>query len=524
MPLADSRIVEDSERLEAVHETGLLEGPTDPALERLTRLTRRVLGVPTAVVTLIDRNRQYFAAHSGLREDLAAARETSLDYSFCQHVVGTGAPLAVSEATVHPLVHDNKAITEYGVHAYAGMPLRSADGQVLGSFCAFDTESREWSQDDLDALEDLARAAMTEIELRATLRLLEEQGAQLESLLESTRELVVRLAPDGAVRYANAAFRGTIGVPPASTDPDWLRQRLDEPCRARFDSSWAAARDRGVESAIALRFQPLGGAAVEVEARLVPVIRRGTLRGIRFFGIDVTAAHLLERAKGKHIGVVSHELRTPIGAVQGALQLLTRLLPEDLGPKPKELMALASRNAARLLALVNDLLDLERLEAGQLTMERRPVALAEVFAVARDATAPLAEQRGVLLEWSPGDLIVRADSDRLARVIINLVGNAVKFTPAGKRVSVAAMRAGTESLVRVQDEGRGIPPDALERVFERFAQVARSDAIEKGGSGLGLTIARAIVLAHGGRIWVESTEGVGSTFFVALPDGADGDA
>lgn len=524
MPLADARTVEDPERLEAVHETGLLDGPADPALERLTRLTRRVLGVPTAVVTLVDRNRQYFAAHSGLREDLAAARETSLDYSFCQHVVGSAAPLVVTEATVHPLVHDNKAINEYGVHAYAGMPLRTADGQVLGSFCAFDTESREWSRDDLEALQDLARAAMTEIELRSTLRLLEEQGAQLESLLESTRELVVRLAPDGALRYANAAFRGTVGAPPERHEPDWLRKRLDEPSRSRFDASWAAARDRGVESALELRFQPPGAAPVEVEARLVPVVRRGTLRGIRFFGVDVTEARALERAKDQRIGVVSHELRTPIGAVQGALQLLTRLLPQDLGPKPKELMALASRNAARLLALVNDLLDLERLEAGQLTMERRPVALAEVFAIARDATAPLAEQRGVLLEWSPGDVIVQADPERLARVIINLVGNAVKFTPPDKRVHVTATRSGAETLVRVQDEGRGIPPDALQRVFERFSQVARSDAVEKGGSGLGLTIARAIVLAHGGRIWVESTEGVGSTFFVALPDDADSGA
>jgi signal transduction histidine kinase len=520
MPNADPRALESPARLEALQETGLLDGPVDPSLERLTRLTRRVLGVPTAVVSLVDRNRQYFAAHSGLHEDLATARETSLDYSFCQHVVASAAPFVVTEATVHPLVSDNRAINEYGVHAYAGMPLRTSDGQVLGSFCAFDTEGRQWSQEDLDALQDLARAAMTEIELRSTLRLLEEQGAQLESLLESTREFVVRNAPDGTVRYANAAFRWAIGEPPEEPTPGWMRSRLDQESRARFDAAWAEARDRGHEMPVDLRFLPPGGAPVEVEGRLVPVVKRGTLRGIRFFGNDVTDARQIERAKDQLIGVVSHELRTPIGAVQGALQLLTRLLPSDLGEKPKELLALASRNAARLLALVNDLLDLERLEAGQLTMERRSVSIAEIFAIARDATAPLAEQRGVKLEWDPGELVVSADPDRLARVVINLVGNAVKFTPDGKRVTISAAQTAEDIVVRVHDEGRGIPPEAIDRIFERFTQVARSDAVEKGGSGLGLTIARAIVLAHGGRIWVESEMGQGSTFSFSLPLGA----
>ncbi len=517
MPLADRLNIESPKRLEALQETGLLDGPVDPALERLTRLTRRMLGVPTAVVSLVDRNRQFFAAHSGLNAALVAARETTLDYSFCQHVVSTGAPLIVPNSSVHPLVHDNHSINEYGIHAYAGMPLRTSDGQVLGSFCVFDSEGREWRQEDLDALQDLAQAAMTEIELRSTMRLLEEQGAQLESLLESTREFVVRLGPDCAIRYANAAFRRAVGEPPLAPTPGWMTPRMDVASRARFDVAWTMARELGQETPVELRFLPAEGAPVEVEGRLVPAVRRGTLRGIQFYGIDVTAARQIERAKDQLIGVVSHELRTPIGAVQGALQLLSRLLPANLEPKPKELMALASRNAARLLALVNDLLDLERLEAGQLTMERRAISLAEVFSVAKDATAPHAEQSGVTVEWMPGDEMVFADPDRIARVIINLVGNAVKFTPAGKRVIITASHTLDECQVRVQDEGRGIPPEAIERIFERFTQIARSDAVEKGGTGLGLNIARAIVLAHGGRMWVESEVGQGSSFFFALP-------
>lgn len=517
MPLADPAIINSADRLAAVAATGLLDAPVNPSLQRLTMLARRVLGVPSVVVTLIDRNRQYFAAFSGMSDELAKARQNGLEYSFCQHVVASAAPLVVPNATIHPLVFDNRAIPEMGVHAYAGMPLQSSDGQTLGSFCAFDTEAREWSAEDLEILEELARAAMTEIELRETARLLEEQGEQLSTLLESTRELVVQLGPDGAVQYANAAFRNTIGDPPTPPRFGWLRGGLDTPSRDAFSAAWRGVQERHESTELNLRFVPSGAAPVEVEALLEPTLVRGELKGVRFLANNVTAAREVERAKDQLIGVVSHELRTPIGAVQGALQLLTRLLPDSTSPKATELIDLAKRNASRLLALVNDLLDLERLEAGQLPMERRDVSMTDVFAIARDATAPVAEQRGVILEWSPGSVMANVDADRVARVLINLVSNAVKFTPAAKAVRISAAVERDQVVVRVRDEGRGIPPEAVEHIFERFAQVTRVDATEHGGTGLGLTIARAIVLAHGGRIWVESTVGEGSIFSFTLP-------
>jgi signal transduction histidine kinase len=517
MPLADLAILQDPDRLEAVAATGLLDSPVNPSLQRLTMLAQRMLGVPSVVVTLIDRERQYFAAFSGLSAELEQARENGLDYSFCQHVVASASPMVVPNAAVHPLLFDNRAIPEMGVKAYAGMPLQSADGHMLGSFCAFDTTEREWSADDIQILEELARAAMTEIELRETARLLEEQGEQLSSLLESTRELVVQLGVDGTVHYANAAFRRTLGDPPSPPRFGWLRGELDTTSREAFNEAWRVVQERHESSELDLRFVPSGAAPVEVEALLVPTLVRGELKGVRFLANNVTDARALERVKDQLIGVVSHELRTPIGAVQGALQLLTRLLPEPRAPKAQEMLDLAMRNAARLLALVNDLLDLERLEAGQLPMERHDVPLADVFAIARDATSSVAEQRGVVLQWTPGASIVNVDADRVARVLINLVSNAVKFTPAGKHVRMSATVADDYTLVRVEDEGRGIPPESMERIFERFSQVARVDATEHGGTGLGLTIARAIVLAHGGRMWVESRVGEGSTFSFTLP-------
>lgn len=517
MPNADLRIIHRQDRLDAVEDTGLLDSPASPALERLTRLTTKLLGVPMAVVSLVDRDRQFFAASDGLPPALAQARQTPLSHSFCQHVVAAAAPLVVTDALSHPLVHDNLSVPEYGIQAYAGVPLISSDGQALGSFCALDARPRVWTEDELAVLQDLAQSAMTEIELRFASRLLEEQGEQLRQLLDNTTELVARVAPDGHVRYANAAFRRVLGAPPEVADTEWLRSLLTDESRRRFDAAWNHALERGASKDLDLVFEPPAHLPVQVELHLVANFSQGQLRGLRFFGRDITESRRLEMMKDQMIGIVSHELRTPIGAVQGALQLLDRLLPPTLGAKERNLIALAKRNATRLLALVNDLLDLERLEGGKAMFEMTSVQMAEVFAAAQDAVSPQAEREGVQLEFDDAGARVHGDSHRLAQVVVNLLGNAIKFSPKGGTVRVSAVAEGASWRVQVVDEGRGIPAAELDRVFERFAQVARSDATEKGGSGLGLAIARAIVLQHEGRIWVTSDQGKGSNFQFTVP-------
>lgn len=517
MPNADLQALRAPERLAALEATGLLDSPASPALDRLTRLTTELLGVPSAVVTLVDRNRQVFAGASGLGDRWAASRETPLDYSFCQHVVAQASPLVVTDALRHPLVYDNLAVAEDGVMAYAGMPLITSEGQTLGSFCAFDTKPKVWSERDLQILEDLAQAAMTEIELRFAGRLLQEQREQLSQLLDNTDEIVARFGMDGALTYANAAWRRLLGDPSGAPEPGYLQARIAGAGREHFATAWADAQAGEPSDDLELGFTAQGGRVALVLLRLVPVIAHGTVRGVRAYGHDVTDLRKAEQAKDQVISLVSHELRTPIGAMQGAMQLLDKLLPEPVPPKVRELIALAKRNADRLLGLVNDLLDLDRLEAGSAPFERSVLAMADVFQVAQDATTPLAERKEVSLCFGPGTLRAYADAKWLAHVVINLVGNAIKFTPSGGRVDVRCVPDGEMVQVRISDTGRGIPADQVGRIFERFAQVQRADATEQGGSGLGLAIAKAIVEQHGGRIWVESEVGVGTTFAFTLP-------
>jgi signal transduction histidine kinase len=230
-----------------------------------------------------------------------------------------------------------------------------------------------------------------------------------------------------------------------------------------------------------------------------------------------------ERAKDEFLSVVGHELRTPLTSIRGSLGLLDGgvlgALPEDAA----NMVAVAVLNTDRLVRLVNDILDIERMAAGRLALEPAPVDAAELVRQSIQVVEATADANGVSLrvEAAPGaeeaPIVVHADADRVVQALVNLLGNAVKFSSAGGVVTVTVAREDDVALFAVRDGGRGIPADCLESIFERFRQVDASDAREKGGTGLGLPIARAIVDQHGGRMWAESNEAVGSTFRFTLP-------
>ena len=153
-------------RLEAITSTGLVDGATDPGLDTLAKLCSKVLDVPVALISLVEADRQFFAAACGLAQPWAGERQTKLSHSFCQHVVVSRQPFVVSDAREHPLVRDNLAIRDLGVIAYAGIPLATSDDEVLGSFCAIDNKPRTWSKSDLAVLADFAESAIAHIENR----------------------------------------------------------------------------------------------------------------------------------------------------------------------------------------------------------------------------------------------------------------------------------------------------------------------------------------------------------------------
>lgn len=249
----------------------------------------------------------------------------------------------------------------------------------------------------------------------------------------------------------------------------------------------------------------------------------------------------IARMKDEFVSVVSHELRTPLTAVYGALNLLAENLVPANSDQGQRVVQIAAGNAERLVNLVNDILDLERLESGKISLHKQSCNAATLLTSAANLNQLLANRNGITLQVSANnDVEIRVDRDRILQVLTNLLSNAIKFSPSGSTVLLKAEVRKAEVrddeispshpptlttppsptvylLFSINDQGRGIPVDKLESIFERFQQVDASDARKSGGTGLGLAISRSIVQQHGGEIWAESTVGQGSTFYFTIP-------
>ncbi|HYN87736.1 MAG TPA: ATP-binding protein, partial [Ardenticatenaceae bacterium] len=221
----------------------------------------------------------------------------------------------------------------------------------------------------------------------------------------------------------------------------------------------------------------------------------------------------LDRLRSEFVASASHTLRTPLTAIRAALGLLQTSAGERLEPMEVELITNARRNTARLTALINDLLTLNQLEAGTFQLEPGYGDLRGALLEALSVVEPLVRGKGqqVALDL-PEPLLAHVDARRMEQVVVNILSNAHRHTPAGTRVTIAGRVASNEVLVSIHDTGPGIPREALEAIFDRFYRISPEE-----GSGLGLAIARALVELHGGRLWAESAPGDGATFHIALP-------
>jgi len=235
---------------------------------------------------------------------------------------------------------------------------------------------------------------------------------------------------------------------------------------------------------------------------------------------DLTEVRRLRRIRSEFVDNISHELRTPLTNVRLLTETLARDLEENVDlERVRDRVGKIEVETGHLVQMVNELLDLARIEGGGAQLYLDDVDLGKVVGSVVERLRTFAERQGVRLETvvAPELPLVRGDAERLGQVLLNLVHNAVKFSPPGELVTVRAAASGAEVIVAVADAGPGIAPTDQGRIFERFYKVDRARVRGKGGTGLGLAIARHVVEAHGGRIWVESAEGRGSTFFFSLP-------
>jgi signal transduction histidine kinase/CheY-like chemotaxis protein len=396
-----------------------------------------------------------------------------------------------------------------------------ASSRIYGLFVVLTDRDSPFADDDLAVLAVLAEQAALAIE---RLRLLEENARErttLSAVMSSMHDGLLVMDESGIVRYCNARTDELFGTSPGAllglsigSTADTIAARLVE-----SEPPFAADLRRALTGQEVLEQVELEVASTPRRDVLLQSfcvadamgVRRGTGIVLR----DVTTERDLVRTKDELVSVVSHELRTPLASVVGFAELLrTRELTEA---QRQQFLTVIAEEGRRLTALINDFLDLQRMGSGRHQINPRPARIEALIqqAVTTAGDDPL---HPIEVTLDAGLPPVRADADSVQQVLSNLLSNARKYSPHGGTVRLTARQAEGQVTVSVQDEGLGIPPEAQSHLFQKFYRVDNSDRREIKGTGLGLTISRKIIEAHGGRIWAESAGlGQGSSFSFTLP-------
>ncbi len=503
----------ETRRLEVLRGLGLLDTAGEERFDRITRTATRLFGVPIALVTLVDDCRQWFKSKQGLE-----MAETPRDISICGHaILGSGA-LVVEDALLDPRFADNPLVTgpPY-IRFYAGFPLKGPENLNLGTLCLIDKMPRAFGPDDLQLLRDLAAWAereLNQLPLSEALEALRHSEARYRLVTDASTDFIACCDSAGRFRFLTPAFQRELGYD------------LDK-ALGRFPTDFVHAGDR---APLARFFRALREGlepglfdyrAIHADGREIWMESHGTaLRDAEGNVVDtvintrnITERKAAERMKQEFVSMVSHELRTPLTSIRGSLGLLEGKALGELPPRVAELVGIAQQNAERLVRLVNDILDLDKVESGKLSFNIQPceLGISVLHAVESVQGFSTSMGTGVMVESLPPEAWVQADADRMNQVLVNLLANAIKYSPKGTPVLLRIKPNGPQWRVEVEDHGPGIPEAFQSSIFQKFAQAEPLDTRQKGGTGLGLNIARALVEGMGGSIRFTSVPG--STIF-----------
>ncbi|HEY9616784.1 MAG TPA: response regulator [Microcoleaceae cyanobacterium] len=603
----------EAARLLALRQYQILDTAPESTFDDLVDLAVQISDTTIAWISLIDADRQWFKSKLGIE-----ATELPRHATLCAYTILHSDMLIIPDTAIdsrfmhHPLV-----TAAPNIRFYAGVPLITSDGYALGTLAVLDPTPQTLSPKQITALQTLGRQVMTQLELHRHLVDLASttaaQQRQEQALRKTKDETELRVAErtaelvsvnrrlqleleerkriEAALRVSQARFAGILEIADDAiisvdqtqcitlfnqgaekifgyTAREALGQPLDIllPIRAvlghrqhvkEFGQATSPARRMGERGTIYGRRK--NGEEFPAEAS-ISKLEMGDDRVYTVILRDISDREMVERMKDEFISVVSHELRTPLTSIHGSLRMLASGLLNSEPGTSQRLLQIAVESTDRLVRLINDVLDIERIESGKVHMELASCDSADLISQAVNIIQPIADKAGITLSVSTTAVELQADGDRVIQTLTNLLSNAIKFSPRGNTVWLSAallqpgdpLSLGTEALrhqtteqvspsslspsfspspssslptstatahilFTVKDQGRGIPTDKLGKIFERFQQVDASDSRNQDGTGLGLAICRSIVQQHGGDIWVESELGQGSSFHFTLP-------
>ncbi|MEG4628881.1 PAS domain S-box protein [Microcoleus sp. AR_TQ3_B6] len=424
-------------------------------------------------------------------------------------------------------------VEQFQAKSYAVFPIFLREN-LWGLLAIYqNTAPRQWQSWEIELLEQIASQlsiAIQQSKLYRQLKLELQERKQAEatireaerrwrSLLDNVQLIVVGLDRWGNVNYVNPFFLKITGYTnPEVLGKNWfenfLPRSIQESIKIVFSEVVAHNYHPYYQNCILTKS---GEERFIAWNNTMLQDSEGNIIGTISIGEDITERQKLEQIKNEFIGIVSHELRTPLTGIQMSLGLIKSGVYDKKPEKSRRMIEIALLDTNRLVNLVNDILDLERLDSGRAIVEKTVCKAADLMQQAVDSIQALATQQQISLIVNPTDAEVWATGDAIVQTLTNLLSNAIKFSPADSTIHLSAQNQTDFVLFQVSDRGRGIPADKLELIFGRFQQVDASDSREKGGTGLGLAICRSIVDRHGGKIWAESILGEGSTFCFTLP-------
>jgi PAS domain S-box-containing protein len=492
---------------------GVLATELDPAavLDEVVQQAPALLGAEACAVRTFEEDELVVSAASGKGADEAVGTRWSATALLSGDVFQSRSPLAVEDASADERLLSVDPILAAGYSGYLGVPLSGPEGTLAGVLAVYARRPRTWRPEEIEALQALAAntsAALANAELYSRVSLEKERSV---AILANIADGIVAVDRDGEVVLWNAAAEEITGVPQEEAVGRTTVQVLRRELEAGEDETRSGPRLVSIVR---------GGE--EVWLSLSEAVMRdplGAVAGRIFAFRDISADRMVEQVKSDFVAAVSHELRTPLTSIYGFAETLLRQDIPFGEEERRTFIGYIASESERLAEIVDQLLNVARLDAGDLQVDLGRI---DVGSVVSEVVGTV-EESGVMnghhfkIELPDEPLAAEADPDKVRQVFSILVENALRYSPQGGTVTVGARRNADRVEVRVVDEGMGIPSAERERIFRKFYRAESAARDGAAGTGLGLFIAKELVTAMGGRIWVDSTEGEGSSFAFELP-------
>ncbi len=518
--------VNDSDRVNALRKLNLIGAAADPRFDKIVHFLIDCFDVSIAEITLVDWQNIFHIASAGVIQ-----RDEDRQISFSSHVILQDEPFVVCDTLKDERFLDNPQVVGFpNVRFYAGVPITSSDGFKIGALGIKDKEPREFSEKDKKLLLSLVRWVKDEIEMFAkanddSSRKLSEAEAKSKTLLNNIGEGVIGFDDGGELTYINRQALESLGY----AEDEILRKPVfhviklqdekgNEPPIEQRPSHASLSTGRRIVSRNFYYVRKDGSRFPAAITASPVILGQRVIGGVVVFR-DISYEHEVDRMKTEFISLASHQLRTPLSAMKWFSEML---LAGDIGEITKEQREIVKDiydSNERMIDLVNSLLNISRIESGRIIIDPKKTNLKELIdSVIIELQPKIIEKKHHLgLSVHSNLPLINIDPKLIRHVYMNLLTNAIKYTPNGGDIEIVVSKSGEDVVSRVSDNGYGIPETQKPKVFQKFFRADNVIKVETDGTGLGLYLVKAVVESSGGKIWFESSEGKGTTFWFSLP-------